>query len=78
MSAALPGKDAAAGVAIDFATYHALVQLYADYASAVDSGDWDLWPEFFIDDCSYRLHAAREPRARPAARDARRSRARAC
>jgi len=47
--------DAAAGVAIDFATYHALVQLYAEYAYAVDSGDWDLWPGFFVDDCRYRL-----------------------
>jgi len=42
-------------VAIDFETYHALVQLYADYAYAVDSGDWSLWPDFFVDDCSYRL-----------------------
>ena len=33
----------------------ALVQLYADYASAVDSGDWDLWPGFFTDECIYRL-----------------------
>jgi salicylate 5-hydroxylase small subunit len=41
--------------AMDFARYHALVQLYADYARAVDSGDWDLWPEFFVDDCVYRL-----------------------
>jgi salicylate 5-hydroxylase small subunit len=41
--------------AMDFARYHALVQLYAAYARAVDSGDWDLWPEFFVDDCSYRL-----------------------
>lgn len=40
---------------MDFADYHAIVQLYADYAAAVDSGDWDLWPEFFVDDCSYRL-----------------------
>ena len=30
--------------------YLELVQLYADYASAVDSGHWDLWPEFFTDD----------------------------
>jgi len=44
-----------APVAIDFETYHALVQLYADYAYAVDSGDWSLWPDFFVDDCSYRL-----------------------
>ena len=41
--------------AMDFATYHELVQLYAEYAFAVDSGDWDLWPEFFVDTCSYRL-----------------------
>lgn len=40
---------------MDFTTYYALTQLYADYASAVDSGDWDLWPGFFTDDCSYRL-----------------------
>ncbi len=40
---------------MDFATYYALTQLYADYASAVDSGNWDLWPGFFTDDCSYRL-----------------------
>jgi salicylate 5-hydroxylase small subunit len=33
----------------------ALTQLYADYASAVDSGNWDLWPEFFTEQCVYRL-----------------------
>ena len=33
----------------------ALTQLYADYASAVDSGDWHLWPEFFTEQCVYRL-----------------------
>ena len=38
-----------------FDDYYALTQLYADYASAVDSGQWDLWPEFFVEDCSYRL-----------------------
>ncbi len=40
---------------MNFETYHALTQLYADYASAVDSGRWELWPEFFTEDCSYRL-----------------------
>ncbi len=40
---------------LNFEDWLALTQLYADYASAVDSGDWDLWPEFFIDDGSYRL-----------------------
>ena len=40
---------------MNFEDYHALAQLYADYAAAVDSGNWDLWPEFFTDACSYRL-----------------------
>src|SRR2546425_252876 len=38
-----------------FDDYLALTQLYADYAIAVDSGQWDLWPEFFTDECVYRL-----------------------
>lgn len=44
MSAALPFED-----------WLALGQLYADYASAVDSGQWALWPDFFTDDCVYRM-----------------------
>jgi salicylate 5-hydroxylase small subunit len=40
---------------VSFEDWFALTQLYADYASAVDSGNWELWPEFFIDDCNYRL-----------------------
>ncbi|WP_457325578.1 aromatic-ring-hydroxylating dioxygenase subunit beta [Roseateles sp. P5_E11] len=40
---------------INFEDWLALSQLYADYAAAVDSGNWDLWPEFFVDDCVYRL-----------------------
>jgi len=40
---------------IHFEDWLALTQLYAEYASAVDSGHWDLWPEFFTDDCVYRL-----------------------
>ena len=35
--------------------YFDLTQLYARYAGAVSSGDWELWPEFFTEDCSYRL-----------------------
>ena len=42
-------------MSISFDDYLALNQLYADYAIAVDSGQWDLWPEFFTDECSYRL-----------------------
>ncbi len=40
---------------IDFEDYFALTQLYADYAAIVDSGKYDLWPDFFTDDCIYRL-----------------------
>ncbi|HPW09245.1 MAG TPA: aromatic-ring-hydroxylating dioxygenase subunit beta [Burkholderiaceae bacterium] len=40
---------------IDFDTWLALTQLHADYASALDSGQWELWPEFFTDDCVYKL-----------------------
>lgn len=40
---------------VDFNDYLQLGRLYSDYASAVDSGDWDLWPEFFTDDCVYRI-----------------------
>ena len=40
---------------LNFEDWLALTQLYADYAGAVDSGNWDLWPEFFTDPCVYRL-----------------------
>jgi salicylate 5-hydroxylase small subunit len=42
-------------VNLSFEDYLAVTQLYADYAQAVDSGDWDLWPEFFVEDCIYKL-----------------------
>ncbi len=38
-----------------FEDWFALTQLYADYASAVGSGNWDLWPGFFTEDAVYRL-----------------------
>jgi len=41
--------------ALNFEDYLALTQLYADYASAVDSGNWQLWPEFFTEQCSYKV-----------------------
>jgi len=40
---------------MNFQDYFELGQLYASYAHAVSSGNWDLWPEFFTEDCSYRL-----------------------
>jgi salicylate 5-hydroxylase small subunit len=40
---------------VDLPTWLRIQQLYADYASAVDSGHWDLWPEFFTEQCVYKL-----------------------
>jgi salicylate 5-hydroxylase small subunit len=40
---------------MEFQTYYELTQLYARYASALDAADWEAWPEFFIEDCSYKL-----------------------
>jgi salicylate 5-hydroxylase small subunit len=42
-------------VKVDFDTWQALQQLYSDYASAVDSGQWELWPEFFTTNGVYKL-----------------------
>jgi salicylate 5-hydroxylase small subunit len=40
---------------VDMQTWFGIQQLYADYASAVDSGQFDLWPEFFTEQCVYKL-----------------------
>ncbi|MET3916476.1 salicylate 5-hydroxylase small subunit [Variovorax sp. OAS795] len=40
---------------LDANAYLALSRLYAAYAHAVDSGHWELWPAFFVEQCSYRL-----------------------
>ena len=40
---------------MNFETHLDLTRLYADYALAVDSGHWDLWPEFFTEQCVYKL-----------------------
>ena len=40
---------------VNFETHMALSRLYADYALAVDSGQWELWPEFFTEQCVYKL-----------------------
>lgn len=40
---------------LDSEEWFELTQLYADYASALDAADWDRWPEFFTERCSYRL-----------------------
>lgn len=40
---------------IDFKTYFELLNLYSDYAMVCDSAEWEKWPEFFVEDGTYRL-----------------------
>lgn len=40
---------------LDFETYQTVLALYTDYAAAVDNNEWDKWPEFFTDECAYRI-----------------------
>ncbi|AUT46177.1 aromatic-ring-hydroxylating dioxygenase subunit beta [Achromobacter sp. AONIH1] len=40
---------------IDFGLYWQIGQLYADYAAALDAGEWDKWPDFFVEDCVYKV-----------------------
>ncbi len=42
-------------MSLDFDTWMALQQLNADYAAALDAGDWDRWPQFFTEQCVYRI-----------------------
>jgi salicylate 5-hydroxylase small subunit len=46
---------AATPVRMDFATWLDLVALYQAYASALDAREYARWPEFFTDECVYRL-----------------------
>ncbi|MBF6029797.1 nuclear transport factor 2 family protein [Pseudomonas sp. P115] len=39
----------------DQETFFALVALQADYSAALDAADWDRWPEFFTEQCVYKL-----------------------
>jgi salicylate 5-hydroxylase small subunit len=44
-------------IMVDIQTWLSVQQLHADYASAVDSGQWNLWPEFFTEECVYKLQS---------------------
>ncbi len=35
--------------------YLALQNLYSDYATCLDDGHLEEWPEFFLDECEYRI-----------------------
>jgi salicylate 5-hydroxylase small subunit len=40
---------------IDVQTYLEVIALHSEYAMVVDSNEWAQWPEFFVEDASYRL-----------------------
>ena len=40
---------------MDFKTYFELLNFYSDYAMVCDSEEWEKWPDFFIEDGTYRL-----------------------
>jgi 3-phenylpropionate/cinnamic acid dioxygenase small subunit len=35
-----------------------LIRLHAEYARAIDDGNFEAWPEFFLEDCLYKLTTA--------------------
>jgi len=39
----------------DVQTYLEVARLHADYAAVVDSRQWDAWPDFFLDECEYKI-----------------------
>ncbi len=40
---------------LDFPLYYQLTSLYTDYAAALDAGEWEKWPDFFVEDCVYKV-----------------------
>ena len=50
-----PVAEAQPAQTLSFETWMALQQLQADYAAALDAGDWDRWPQFFTEQCVYRI-----------------------
>lgn len=37
--------------------YISLLLFYQRYAETLDAGQWERWPDYFADDCSYRVQA---------------------
>src|SRR3984885_6807864 len=35
--------------------YMALQNLYGEYSACVDQGEFEKWPEFFLEECEYRI-----------------------
>jgi salicylate 5-hydroxylase small subunit len=40
---------------VEPAVFQEILQFMADYAAALDAGDWDRWPDFFVEACTYKI-----------------------
>ena len=40
---------------VEPAVFQEILQFMADYAAALDAGEWDRWPDFFVEACTYRI-----------------------
>ena len=57
----LPGASSAAAAApvssVSLETRAAIEDLYARYVKCLDDGDYAAWPDFFIEECVYKIQA---------------------
>lgn len=53
--AATAGEAARSSMLVDARTFVELVTLYNEYATALDAREWARWPEFFTDECVYKV-----------------------
>jgi salicylate 5-hydroxylase small subunit len=42
-------------IEVDPRIYYELVQFQAEYAAVLDAGDWERWPDFFLERCTYKI-----------------------
>ncbi len=40
---------------VEPAVFQEILQFMADYAAALDAGEWDRWPDFFVEACTYKI-----------------------
>lgn len=40
---------------LNFETFSAVIELYGNYAAALDNNEMDKWPDLFVEDCIYKL-----------------------
>ena len=55
-------RVAEANPGVDHDTERAIERLLFEYAASLDDGEFDRWPEFFVDDCLYKIMSAENER----------------